>query len=342
MLCALFLSAGGCAASGSLTPGAGTGQAGAGGSEAGVGGPPQLVCYSEQGELVAAAADGRRQVALRVQPPLPLTALASATGTLVGAGRGRLFVLLGTGADRHWQQVARWDPAQWSPEPLRATSYGNSAVVWMRGRDPGTVLAALEVTAQGQVIKEAVPVAEQSLGGRWQSSHAPAGPYDPSFPEPLRLLTREVRMITPLAREELLHSERSPWGGRLTAPNLALPQRGDFPDAPLFYVGTASDATPVPLEYDGEPLLYRGLIGYGAGAQLYFDGRFSRRGLGLLVIAPPGSTGQGGGRSAKPLKARLIPGLRPPCAVISADWHDTPPPSPPSTPPPESGAPRVR
>ncbi len=281
------------------------------------------MCYTEKGTLVSAAAQGQGQTALRVQPPQELSVLAAAAGTLVGAGHGKLWVLLGTGEARHWQQVARWDPEQWNEEPLRAASYGKSAVVWMRGRTPATVPAALEVTAQGQVIKEAVAVAELSLGGIWQSSHAPAGAYDLSFPEPLRFLVREARMLGPLAREELLHSERSPWGGRLTAPDLALPLRGDWPDAPLFYVGTTRDAAPVPLEYRGEPLLHRGLIGYGATAQLYFDGRFSGRRAGLLVIAPPGSSGQSTSRlSDRALKAQVVPGLRPPCAIVNPDWQD--------------------
>lgn len=310
---ALILAAAGCAAPTALSAGAAAGPAG----------PPQLVCYADSGELVVAAAQGQNRVALRVQPPQELSVLAVAADTLVGAGHGKLWALLGTGAERHWQQIARWDPEQWNPEPLRAASYGKSAVVWMRGRAPATVPAALEVTAQGQVIKEAVAVAELSLGGIWQSSHAPAGAYDVSFPEPLRLLVREVRMIGPLAREELLHSERSPWGGRLTAPELALPLRGDWPDAPLFYVGNARDSVPVPLEYRGEPLLHRGLIGYGAAAQLYFDGRFSAGRAGLLVVAAPGSSGQSGSRRLdRALKAQPVPGLRPPCAVISPDWRD--------------------
>lgn len=313
--------AAGCATSAALTSEAG---APPGSQAAAASGPPQLACYTQKGELVTAAADGYGQVALRVQPPHALSALAVAGTTLVGAGQGELLVLLGRGDDRHWQRVARWDPQQWSAEPLRAASYGKSAVVWMRGREPATVPAALEVTAQGQVIKEAVAVAELSLGGIWQSSHAPAGHYDLTFPEPLRLLVREVRMIGPLAREELLHSEPSPWGGRLTAPDLALPQHGDWPDAPLFYVGNARDAVPVPLEYRGEPLLFRGLIGYGATAQLYFDGRFAGRGAGLLVIAPPGSAAQGSRRLGRALQARPVsgPGLRLPCAVLTADWQD--------------------
>ena len=133
-------------------------------------GPPQLVCYAATGELVAATADGRRQVALRVQPPAELVALAAADGTLVGASQGKVWALArGDAATRRWYQVARWEPLKWSAEPLRAASYGKSAVVWMRGRTPATVPAALEVTAQGQVIKEAVAVAELSLGGIWQS-----------------------------------------------------------------------------------------------------------------------------------------------------------------------------
>lgn len=287
-------------------------------------GPPQLVCYAATGELVAATADGRRQVALRVQPPAELVALAAADGTLVGASPGKVWALArGDAATRRWYQVARWEPLKWSPEPLRAASYGKSAVVWMRGNDPGTVPAALEVTAAGQVIKEAVSVAEQSLGGIWQSSGAPLGPYDLSFPEPLRLLIREVRMSGQFSREELFHSERSPWGGRLVAPNLGLPSSGDWPEAPLFYLGIARDTVPVPLQYQGEPLRYRGLIGYGAAAQLYLDGRFSALGQGVLVVAPPGSPGQSGSsKQGRPLEARVVPGLRPPCAIVGADWHE--------------------
>ena len=62
---------------------------------------------------------------------------------------------------------------------------------------------------------------------------APVGPYDRSFPAALRLLVAQVRMSGSQAREELLHSERSPWGGRLVAPNLGLELRGDWPDALL-------------------------------------------------------------------------------------------------------------
>ena len=282
------------------------------------------MCYAATGELVAATADGRRQVALRVQPPAELVALAAADGTLVGASPGKVWTLArGDGAARRWYQVARWEPLKWGLEPLRAASYGKSAVVWMRGNDPGTVPAALEVTAAGQVIKETVRVAEQSLGGIWQSSGAPPGPYDRSFPEPLRLLIREVRMSGQFSREELLHSERSPWGGRVVAPDLGLPPSGDWPEAPLFYLGAARDAAPVPLQYEGEPLRYRGLIGYGAASQLYLDGRFSTLGQGVLVVAPPGSPGQGGsGKQGRPLEARVVPGLRPPCAIVGADWHE--------------------
>lgn len=289
----------------------------------GVAGPPQLVCYASSGALVVATANDNHQVPLQVQPPAELVALAAARGTLVGAGQGKVFALVqGDAAARRWYQVARWDPLQWSLEPLRAASYGSSAVVWMRGNDSGTVPAALEVTAAGQVIREAVSVAEQSLGGIWQSSGAPAGPYDRSFPEPLRLLIREVRMAGQPSAEELFHSERSPWGGRLVAPNLGLPS-GDWPEAPLFYIGAARESAPVPLQYDGEPLRYRGLIGYGAAAQLYLDGRFSALGEGVLVVAPPGSPGQGGsGKQGRPLEARRVPGLRPPCAIVAADFAE--------------------
>ena len=314
------LGAAGCHSAAQVTPGSPRGLA----EVPSPPGPPQLVCYADDGQLVVAAADGQHPVALRAQPPAELVALAVATGNLVGVSQGKVWSLLegGTNAGRHWQQVARWDPAQWSAEPLRAASYGPSAVVWMRGNDPGTVPAALEVTAQGQVIKEAVQVVERSRGGIWQSSHAAIGPLDKSFPEALRLLVAQVRMSGQDAREQLLHSERSPWGGRLVAPNLGIELRGDWPDAPLFYIGASPDAPPVPLQYDGEPLFFRGLIGYGATAQLYVDGRFAKRGRGLLVVAPPGSPGQGNSKGRKPLEARLVKGLRPPCAVVNADWHE--------------------
>jgi hypothetical protein len=123
------------------------------------------------------------------------------------------------------------------------------------------------------------------------------------------------------ARAELLHSERSPWGGRLVAPNLGLELRGDWPDAPLYYVGAAPDAPPVPLQYKSEPLLFRGLIGYGASARLYLDGRFSALGKGVLVVEGPGSPGQGG-KGRRPLEAQVVSGLRPPCAVVYADWRE--------------------
>jgi hypothetical protein len=272
---------------------------------------------------VVAAEGGQNPEALRLQPPEELLALASAAGTLVGASSGKLWVLIsGPDGSRRWQKAARWDPGPWSAQPLRAASYGQSAVVWMRGKTPGTVAAALEVTAQGQVIQQEVSVLLRSLGGIWQSSHAPAGRYDPSFPEPVRLLVAQVRMSGALSREELLHSERSPWGGRLVAPELGSEPRDGWRSAPLLYVG-ASSTSPVPLEYADEPLLFGGLIGYGAASQLYVDGRWSRRGAGVLVVDPPGSRGQGGGgQRGRPLRARLVPGLRPPCAIVGSDWHE--------------------
>jgi hypothetical protein len=287
-------------------------------------GPPQLVCYGEGDALVVADADGRSLAPLRGQPPEELYALASAARTLVGASQGKLFAYLLRDDGWRWHQVARWDRSRWSAEPLRAGSYGQSAVVWMRGKDPGTVPAALEVTAQGQVIEEAVPVAERSLGGIWQSSRAPVGPYDPSFPDALRLFVAQVRASGQLtAREEVLHSERSPWGGRLVAPDFGNELVGDWPSAPLYYVGAAPGALPVPLEYQGEPLSFRGLIGYGASSQLYLDGRYSRRRQGVLVVAPPGSAEQGdSGKRKKPLTARALVGIRPPCTIVGADWHD--------------------
>jgi hypothetical protein len=287
-------------------------------------GPPQLVCADDHGALVVADAQGRQRGPLRIQPPLALSALASAGPTLVGAGQGRVLVYVQRDGQWRWHQAARWEPAQWASEPLRAASYGESAVVWMRGRAPGSVAAALEVTAQGQVIEEAVAVAERSLGGVWQSSHAPAGPYDPGFPDALRLLVAQVRVGGQLgAREEVLHSERSPWGGRLAAPDFGNPPEDGWPSSSLYYVGAAPGAPPVPLEYAGEPLGFRGLIGYGDSSQLYLDGQKAKRGDGLLVVNPPGSPAEGdSGKRKGPLRARLVPGLHPPCAVIGAGWHE--------------------
>ncbi len=287
-------------------------------------GPPQLVCYAADGKLVVADAAGQRLGELRAQPPANLVTLAVARGTLVGASPGQVWALLpsGTAPEPAWHQVARWNPTRWSAEPLRAATYGRAALVWMRGNDPGTIPAALEVTAQGQAVEESLQVVENRLGGPWQSSHAPTGPLDRSFPAALRLLVAQVRVTGQLAREELLHSEASPWGGRLVAPNLGLEPRGSWPEAPLFYLGAAPGSPPVPLQYKDEPLMFRSLIGYGATTQLYLDGSATRVGPRLLVVPPPGSPGQGKTNGRKPLEARVVPTMRLPCAVVPPDWHE--------------------
>ena len=115
--------------------------------------------------------------------------MALADRVLVGSGAGKIYALRGG----QWQQVAQWDKAQWSELPVRAASYGKSALVWMCGNDPGTVPGALEVTAQGQVIQLEVQAAQRSQGGIWQSSYVPALRVSTQFPSGLKLLVAQVR-----------------------------------------------------------------------------------------------------------------------------------------------------
>ena len=281
-------------------------------------GPPQLVC-SDGRQLVLASADGGGRIPLSPQPPEPLSTLALADRVLVGSGAGKIYALRGG----QWQQVAQWDKAQWSELPVRAASYGKSALVWMRGNDSGTVPSALEVTAQGQVIQLEVQAAQRSQGGIWQSSYVPALRVSTQFPSGLKLLVAQVRMGGQAAKERLLHAERSPWGGRLVAPDLGA-MSGDWPDAPLYYVTDAAEdavamteTPPVPIQYKGQPVQFRGLFGYGGAGQLYLDGRFTEAQEGVVVVDPPR---RGDGKRKTPLEGVLLPGLQPPCAIVPSDW----------------------
>ena len=219
--------------------------------------------------------------------------------------------------------MAQWDKAQWSELPVRAASYGKSALVWMRGNDSGTVPSALEVTAQGQVIQLEVQAAQRSQGGIWQSSYVPTLRVSTQFPPGLKLLVAQVRMGGQPAKERLLHAERSPWGGRLVAPDLGA-MSGDWPDAPLYYVTDAAEEAvamtetpPVPIQYKGQPVQFRGLFGYGGAGQLYLDGRFTQAQEGVVVVDPPR---RGDGKRKTPLEGVLLPGLQPPCAIVPSDW----------------------
>ena len=79
----------------------------------------------------------------------------------------------------------------------------------------------------------------------------------------------------------------------MVAPDLGA-MSGDWPDAPLYYVTDAAEEAvamtetpPVPIQYKGQPVQFRGLFGYGGAGQLYLDGRFTEAQEGVVVVDPP-------------------------------------------------------
>lgn len=329
-LAAAALLGGGCATAGTAGSIGPVARAGGGQADA-----PQLVCTNASG-LVFARADGSGQQLVAPQPPEPLAGLAMADQLLVGAGSGTVYGYYGR--EGGWRALGRFGGDGVGTQPLRVATYRTSAIVWLRGDDPGTVPRALEVTPQGQVIEHAVDVAQRQFGAIWQSSNAPLGKPSEDFPPKLKLQVAEARMLNTDASATLVHAELSSWGGRLVAPNIA-PIVGDWPDEPLFYVGEPPEDTPIQLTYKGEPLTHRGLIGYGPNAELLFDATFAGQPRGgILVVRPPrGGSFLGKSIDIKPLPA---PGLQAPCAFLPAGYApDAPPPAPPPPAPAAAPAP---
>lgn len=293
--------------------------------------PPQILCYRGP-QLVLASIDGRNVRPLPTQPPELFNGLAVADKLIVGAGEGTVYTL----REGKFVPIGSFGDQQVTPLPVRVGSYDHAAVVWLRGQDSGTVPAALSVTPDGKVERLPIDAAKARFGEIFQTSNRPSRSVDKTFPEALRLFLREERMNgRQIDGEKLLFVEPSGWGGRLVGPSAGL-GKGDWPDAPLFWLTSRSgdkdgkpskDETARPLLYREQPLSHRGVIGYGPTGELVFDGRFAADGGGLLSVpAPRGASSAratgilGIGPS---IDAQRVGTLEPPCTLLPADFRET-------------------
>ena len=247
----------------------------------------RLVCTSAD-KLVVVSPDTGAKKPLDPQPPAPPVALAPAGETLVAVSAEGAVTQL---RDGQWREVATVGDEKSSSTPLRIDArYGQGALIWLRGNDPGTIPGAVGVTAKGEV-RRYDSAAARKIGSPFRAAPRSLGEADMRVPPPLA--PRDGG-----APPELVFNEPSPWGGRLVA--AAKPGEGDLPSGSLVHF-SPSEGKARKLTFDGHDLDFKGAVAYGRGRLLLIDGAAAGVGRRALLASPDGSV-------------RAVPGVEPPCA----------------------------
>ena len=246
-----------------------------------------LVCTADE-QVVQVAPEAGAKKPIEPQPPAAPVALGAAGDTLVAVSASGSVLQLRGG---QWREVTRIGGEGIQKRPLRIDSrYPQWATIWLRGDDPGTIPGALGVSVKGEVRRYNSADALK-MGRPFRAALHSQGQADASIPAALG----KPSDGGPAA--ELVFNEPSPWGGRLLA--LSRQGEGDLPSGSLVHVGTGGKARE--LAFEGEPLDFKGAVGYGPGQLLLIDGAAAGAGRRALLASPDGSV-------------RALPGVEPPCA----------------------------
>lgn len=214
--------------------------------------------------------DGEGKVGAALRPPAPVafTHLAAAGKTLVGVAGDRIYQLR-RGA---WRVVASLTEGRKDvlSEPRQVNSGKGSAMVVLRGDEPGTLGGFVMVEQSGK-LRRAVfgPHARPGLTGGSPPSAA-------SCPPPL---VAYMEKRAPGAPCELIRDEPTPWGTWLVSARLG--SDDDRPGGPLLQIG---EGKLTELSYKGQPLDSRGTLQWLSGDILLFDGRYSAAAGGYLLL----------------------------------------------------------
>jgi hypothetical protein len=247
-----------------------------------------LVCTADEKLVVLTSEKGPKK-ALEPQPPKAPVALAPAGDTLVAVSADGAVMQLREGK---WREVTKLGDEKTSKRPLRIDSrYGQGALIWLRGKDPGTIPGVVGVTSKGEV-RHYDSAGARAIGNPFRAAPRSLGQGDMRMPPGLGAESDGGRA------PELVFNEPSPWGGRLVAA-AAKPAEGDLPSAPLAHFIPSQNKT-TKLTFEGHELDFKGAVAYGPGNVLLIDGAAAGVGRRVLLARPDESV-------------HAVPGIEPPC-----------------------------
>jgi hypothetical protein len=247
----------------------------------------RLVCSMDEKLVVLTSLTGAKKP-LEPQPPKPPVALAPAGDTLVGVSADGAVMQLREG---QWRELTKLGDEKSSKRPLRMDSrYGQGALIWLRGNDPGTIPGVVGVTPKGE-IRRYDSAAARKIGNPFRAAPRSLGEADMRVPP-------GVGAADGGPAPELVFNEPSPWGGRLVA-GAAKRGEGDLPAGPLMHFIPSQNKT-VKLTFEGHDLDFKGAVAYGPGEVLLIDGAAAGVGRRVLIAGSDGNV-------------RAVPGVEPPC-----------------------------